>query len=64
MSIIHILAEMGILLVCSFIQMIGVFVEGLSKLFAKTVEYLEILDKKLVNLLNKKREKKTVNVPL
>ena len=65
MTIIQILKEMGVLLLCSFIQMIGVFAEGLSKLFAKSVEGLEILNKKLVGLLDKKEEKrKTINVPL
>jgi hypothetical protein len=65
MTIIQILKEMGVLLLCSFIQMIGVFVEGLSKLFAKSVDGLEVLNKKLVGLLDKKEEKrKTINVPL
>ena len=54
MSIITILARTGILFVCSIIQVIGVVVEGVSKLFGKFGELLYALHDKLVNQLKTK----------
>ena len=53
MTIITILARTGILFVCSIIQVIGVIVEGISKLFGKFGEYLYALHDKLVEQLKK-----------
>ena len=63
MAILKILARTGVLLVCSIIQVIGVLVEGLSRLLNKLGEYLVILDKKLAKKVEKKEEKKTEEVP-
>ena len=65
MSIINILVRTGILLACSIIQVFGVLVEGVSKLFAKFGEYLDRLHNKLMKQLKiRTKTKKTVNVPL
>ena len=63
MAIFKILARTAVLFVCSVIQMIGVLAEGLCKLLTKLGEYLVILDDKLTKTVNKKKDKKTEEVP-
>ena len=65
MSIINILINMGILLACSIIQVFGVFIEGVGKLFHKLAEYLETLHDKLRRLTSDpKTEKKQTNIDI
>ena len=66
MSIINILMKMAILLVCSIIQVFGVLVEGISKIFGKIGEYLETLHDVLMEQIEKRKltKKAAVDVPL
>ena len=66
MSIINILVKMGILLACSIIQVFGVLVEGISKIFGKLGEYLETLHDVLMEQIEKRKltKKAAVDVPL
>lgn len=63
MSILKILARTIILLVCSILQMIGVLTEGISRLSAKCIEYLSVLDDKLKKEPVKKIKTKTEVIP-
>lgn len=54
MSIITILVRTGILFACSIIQVVGVVVEGISKLFGKLGEYLYALHDKLIDQIKAK----------
>ena len=63
MSILKLLARTIILFVCSILQMIGVLTEGVSKLSAKTGEYLSVLDDKLKMEAVKKSTTKTEALP-
>lgn len=63
MSIIKILARTVILLVCGIIQIIGILAEGVMRLSAKIGGYLVNLDDKLKDK-PKKKEKKTIDIPL
>ena len=63
MSILKLLARTIILFVCSILQMIGVLTEGVSKLSAKTGEYLSVLDDKLKKESVKKHTTKTEALP-
>lgn len=62
MSIIKITVRTGILLVCGTIQVIGVLVEGVSKLLNQVGQYLCVLDNKLTKGF-KPKKKKTEEVP-
>lgn len=65
MSVVNILINTGILLACSIIQVFGVLVEGISKLFAKFGEYLSRLHNKLITQIRgRTKTKKTVDVNL
>lgn len=63
MSILKLLARTIILFVCSILQMIGVLTEGVTKLSAKTGEYLSVLDDKLRKEPVKKHKAKTEVIP-
>lgn len=63
MAILKILARTGVLFVCSIIQVVGVIAEGAARLLGTLAEYLVILDDKLIRKVEKKKEKKTEEVP-
>lgn len=64
MSIVNILMRTGILLVCGFIQIFNVLVEGLSKLFAGFVEVLDCLRDRLMAMVEKEKDEETESEPL
>lgn len=57
MEILKILVRTCVLFVCGIIQVIGVLVEGVSRLLLKLGEYLAILDDKLSKRVDKKPKK-------
>ena len=64
MSITNILYKTLILLVCSLIQVFGVLIEGISKLFAKFSELLEEAHDNLIDTLEPKKVKKSIDISL
>jgi hypothetical protein len=66
MSIINILLEFGVVLLCAFIQLIGVVVQGVVRILARVVQLLEKAHRSVSRWRPKqKRVNKTrVNVPL
>lgn len=63
MSIIKLFARTIVLLVCSIIQVIGVFAEGVFRLSVKSGRYLTDLDDKLRKEHTKKVKVKTSVTP-
>ena len=66
MSIINLLWEMAVLLICSIIQVFGVFVEGIAKILKRVAELLESAHDRVLDQKNPKKKQKKVhiNVPL
>lgn len=68
MSITKILYKTAILLACSIIQVFGVLIEGVSKLFGKLGEYLAILHDNLIERVETKKKpqvkKASIDIPL
>ena len=66
MSIIKILYKTGILLICCIIQMLGILIEGCSKLCDMFVEILSGWHGKLSNKVKDEKHHKTteIDIPL
>lgn len=66
MSIVKLLWETIILLVCSIIRVIGVFIEGIAKILFKTTELLEKAHDRVLDcrVLRKKKKEVHIDTPL
>ena len=64
MSIIKIILATMIRIACGIIAVCGVLTEGLTKIFEKLSEYLNVLDDKVDGIGKKKSKKETIDVPV